>query len=85
MTAKPVKKPRLREAQVRFLKNLWEGNILHGHCKTSSDYGGLHGTTMWSRRRGYTMRKPDGTLTLTLAGRDLVRLILDLPPDAKGK
>lgn len=43
---------KLSPAQQRALRNLLRGEPLHGHCRTQSDYGGLHGTIFSLLRRG---------------------------------
>lgn len=51
MTSVKLKKP--TNAQLRVLRNLASGRSAAAHCRSMSDYGGLTGTLVALRRRGW--------------------------------
>jgi hypothetical protein len=61
------RKKKLSMPMIRVLVNLRLGNRAAHHCRTQSDYGGLHGTMMALMRHGLINRKYD----LLRSGKDV--------------
>ena len=63
---------RMSHAKRRLLANALKGQILYGHCRTVSDYGGLHGTLGWATRNDLVfLDQKTRTWLLTEKGRQL--------------